>query len=388
MKRSFSFTGKPVLFILKSIPSLLPGIEKAVAIYYSHESKRLQANAIRNESTGYLEEELSLEDSTAIMKKLRTDNSPYSWLMADDLPFEIRTKQKVQLNIFNELNNNILLIRIPNEQDGLSDLFFIYFNQNLANFGIVSNSKSLSTENKTIIAHILRSTIQSIMLTLKEDKELFAGLHENTRALLSEINTLKTELESTKSKFNTGFIRLCQNYLLEISQKHDRIYRLSDGALEKLKLCEGDYSALKNILERAAHFAESFSLDSSVQEILIADFHIIISNEPRKIIIESPTLPPADVPVKYSKTLVLLDKLEHAALNVKSKNRMLTSANIGNEFPTPVTPPAISDALKKHRAKILFLFREYPRRWEIIRSEFRPIQNILNVRPELKQLSA
>jgi hypothetical protein len=388
MKRSFSFTEKPVLFILKSIPSLLPGIEKAVAIYYSHESKRLLANAIRNESTGYMLEELSLEDSGAIMRKLRTDNSPYSWLMAEDLPFEIRTKQRVQLNIFNELNNNILLVRIPNEQDGLSDLFFIYFNQNLANFGIVSNSKSLSTENKTIIAHILRSTIQTIILTLKEDRELFAGLHENTRALLSEINTLKNELETTKAKFNTGFIRLCQNYLLEISQKHDRIYRLSESAVEKLKLFEGDFNALKNILERAANFAESFALDSSIQEILIADFHIIITDEPQKKVKEPVPPPPSDVPVKYSKTLVLLDKLENAALNVKSKNKMLTSANIGNEFPTPITPPAISDALKKHRAKILFLFKEYPRRWEIIRSEFRPIQNILNVRPELKQLSA
>jgi len=80
--------------------------------------------------------------------------------------------------------------------------------------------------------------------------------------------------------------------------------------------------------------------------------------------------------------------MENAALNVKSKNKMLTSSNLGNEFPTPITPPAISDALKKHRTKILFLFKEYPHRWEIIRSEFRPIQNILNVKPDLKQLSA
>jgi len=388
MKRSFSFTEKPVLFILKSIPSLLPGIEKAVVIYYSHETKRLLSHSFRYENTGYLLEELSLEDTSAIMRKLRTESSPYSWLMTEDIPFEIKSKQRVQLNIFNELNNNILLIRIPNEYDLLSDLFFIYFNQNLSNFGTVNNTKSLSTENKTIIAHILRNTIYTISLTLKEDKELFAELHENTKSLLTQITSLKEELEVTRTKYNDGFIHLCQNYLLEISQKHDRIYRLSDSAIEKLKHFKGDINALRNILEKAAQFAESFALDSSIQDILIADFHIIITDEPVKKTKESVPEHFADLPIKYSKTLVLLDKLENAALNVKSKNKLLTSANLGNEFPTPITPPAITDALKKHRAKILFLFKEYPHRWEIIRAEFRPIQNILNVRQDLKQLSA
>jgi hypothetical protein len=308
--------------------------------------------------------------------------------MTEDIPFEIKSKQRVQLNIFNEFNNNILLIRIPNDYDQQSDLYFFYFNQNLSNFGTVNNTKSLSTENKTIIAHILRNTIQTISLTLRDDKELFAELHENTKSLLTEINSLKEELNTTRTKFNNGFIRLCQNLLLEISQKHGRIYRLSESAIEKLKHFEGDFNVLKNILEKAAHFAESFALDSSVQDILIADFHIIITDEPVKKTKETVSEHPADLPIRYSKTLVLLDKLENAALNVKSKNKLVTSANLGSECPTPITPPAITDALKKHRTKILFLFKEYPHRWEIIRSEFRPIQNILNVRPDLKQLSA
>jgi hypothetical protein len=388
MKRSFSFTEKPVLFILKSIPSLLPGIEKAVSIYYSEETKRLSAHSIRYENTGYLFEELSLEDNNSVMRKLRTDNSPYTWLRAEDIPFEISSKEKLQLNIFNELNNNILLVRIKNEHDQFSDLFFIYFNQNLSNFGTINNNKSLTTENKTIIAHLVRNTIQTLYISLREDKELFLDLHENTKSLLSEINSLKQELENTRNKFNEGFIRLSQNLLLEISQRHDRVYRLSESAVEKLKKLGGDYNVLKRILEKAARFAESFAPDSSVKDILIDDFHIRYTEEPiskPKTVIPENT---ADVPVKYSKTLVLLDKLENAALNVKSKNKMLTSSNLGNEFATPITPPAISDALKKHRTKILFLFKEYPHRWEIIRSEFRPIQNILNVKPDLKQLSA
>src|ERR1039457_1230864 len=275
MKRSFSFTEKPVLFILKSIPSLLPGIEKAVTIYYSYETKRLAAHSLRYENTGYLLEELSLEDNNAVMRKLRTENSPYTWLRAEDVPFEITTKQKLQLNIFNEVNNNILLIRIKNDYDQLSDLIFIYFNQNLSTFGTINNNKPLSTENKTIIAHLVRNSLQAFFLSLREDKELFVDLHENTQSLLTEINTLKTELETTKAKFNEGFIRLCHNLLLEISQRNERIYRLSESAVEKLKRFEGEYDVLKRILEKAAHFAESFAIDSSIPDILIAAFHII-----------------------------------------------------------------------------------------------------------------
>jgi len=43
------------------------------------------------------------------------------------------------MDIFNELNNNILIIRIQNQDDELNDLYFIYFNKDLSNFG---NNKS------------------------------------------------------------------------------------------------------------------------------------------------------------------------------------------------------------------------------------------------------
>ena len=329
MKRSFSFSEKPVLFILKSIPSFLPGIGKAVAIYYSPENKKLLCHSIKNENQDYLTEELSLEDTGAIMKKFRSETAPYSWMMADNLPFEINAGQKVQLNIFNEFNNNILLIRVPNEYDQLNDLFFIYFNQNLSNFGTVSVDKSLTTDNKTIIAHILRNSIQTVSRTLRDDKMLFTELQENTKSLLTEIHALKKELQATKTKFNNGFIKLCQNYLVDISQRNNRNYRLSDSAIEKLENFNGDFNALRYILEKAAQFAESFAPGSDEKDVVIADFHLIINDEPVRKPKEQVPAEMSEVPVKYSKTLVLLDKLENAAWNVKSQNKLLTSANLG-----------------------------------------------------------
>jgi len=62
-----------------------------------------------------------------------------------------------------------------------------------------------------------------------------------------------------------------------------------------------------------------------------------------------------------NKTFLLLEKLENAANQLKSKNLLLTVLIIGQEFPTPITPPAITDALKKHRnKKSLSCFRNIP----------------------------
>ena len=175
---------------------------------------------------------------------------------------------------------------------------------------------------------------------------------------------------------------------MDLNKENGIIYRFSDGAMKKIREYAGDIGNLKPVIAQAARYAETMNLEGSTLDILIADFHLVMDEkkEPRKK--ETISEPVGDVPVKYNKTFLLLDKLENAAMHVKSKNMMLTGANIGHEFPTPVTPPAITDALKKHKQKILFLFREYPDRWEIIRNEFRPVQNILNTKPFREQLSA
>jgi hypothetical protein len=388
MKRVFSFSEKPVLFILQFLPSLLPGIEKVIAVYYSPDSASVSSDLIRKESGEYVQESFQVSDSPSLFSRLRSDNAPYSWLRKEDLPFEIKPKERVQLDIFNELNNSILLIRIQNTFDNKNDLFFIYFNQDLSNFGTISPNKILSTENKTIIGHILRNSILTFIQNNRSDRDLFATLNENTRAMIKERNFLRDELEITREKYKEGLIRLTNSYLTDLYKSNGVMYRLSDGSMKKIREYTGDISNLKPVIAQAARYAETMNLEGTTGDVLIADFHLVMDEkkEPRQK--ESISEPVGDVPVKYNKTFLLLDKLENAALHVKSKNMLLTGANIGHEFPNPVTPPAITDALKKHKQKILFLFREYPDRWVIIRTEFRPVQNILNAKPFREQISA
>ncbi|MCX6244086.1 MAG: hypothetical protein NTU98_05215 [Bacteroidetes bacterium] len=388
MKRVFSYSEKPILFILNTLPSLLPGIEKVIAVYYSNESDALTSTMVRNENGEYLPESFRISDTPSVFNRLRLDNAPYSWLRKEDLLFEVKTKEKVQLEIFNELSNNILLVRIPNSFDGKNDLFFIYFNQDLSNFGTVSPNKILTTDNKTIIAHVVRNSILTFLNNLQSDKELSATLNENTRAILRERNFLREELEITREKYRDGLIRLSNSYLADLSSATGTTYRFAESAVSKIRDYGGDMDTLKPVILQAVRYAETMNLEGTSDFVLISDFHLLIIEKPVQRQKEAIAEIVGDIPAKYTKTVILLDKLENAAHHVKSKNKLLTGANIGSEFPTPVSPPAITDALKKHKQKILYLFNEYPGRWEIIRSEFRPVQNILNAKPFREQLSA
>jgi len=60
----FTFTEKPVLQILQLLPSLLPGIEKVVAVYFSADIADLGAIHLRIEHGEYFQDTFKIEDSS------------------------------------------------------------------------------------------------------------------------------------------------------------------------------------------------------------------------------------------------------------------------------------------------------------------------------------
>jgi len=387
MKRVFSFAEKPVLFILRLLPTLISGVVKVIAVHFSPDSQSIISDLLKRESGEFVLESYKVSDYSSLFNRLRSENAPYTWLRKEDLPFEILSKEKVQLEIFNELNNSILLIRIKNQFDQKNDLFFIYFNQGLNNIGSINLNKVLSTDKKTIIGEILRNSMLILLENSKKDKDLFETLNENTRAMIKERNIINNEIEITRDKYQHALIFLGKSYLIDLYKNTGITYSFSESTIKKIRNYNGDISDLKTIILKAVNYAEAMNLGGSSNNILIEDFHLVIdeSNDRQQ---KKLTQQVGDVPVKYLKTYLLLDKLESAAQRVKSKNMLLTGSNIGKEFPTPITPPAISDALKKHKQKIVFLLKNYPDHWEIIRTEFRPMQNIFNVKSYDDQLSA
>jgi len=55
----------------------------------------------------------------------------------------------------------------------------------------------------------------------------------------------------------------------------------------------------------------------------------------------------------------------------------LTGTNVGKACPVPISAPAISDALYNHKSKIINLMKTYPDKWDVIRTDFRPLKNVI-----------
>jgi hypothetical protein len=81
---------------------------------------------------------------------------------------------------------------------------------------------------------------------------------------------------------------------------------------------------------------------------------------------------------RFHRTIQLLNRLESAAKKVQANGNSLTGSAVGQAMDNPISAPAISDALKKHKNKIQTLCKDFPEEWLTIRKSFKPIMNALS----------
>lgn len=385
---TFSFTDSPVLNVLRNAHSILPGIDKVIGVFYCPETSEIKIKQVLNASGNYhLPEDIDFTDDEGLIEPMRKSNSYFQWLKKEETPFEYSQKKKaVQMNVFQELENTILVLGFQNETDQKNDLLFFYFNQDHSNFGVSDSNKVLNSENKKIIGFLLYNSVKTMMGNYRRDNNALNTYNENTKSIIRRYTQSRDDLEKTKNNYGLSLVDLCKSYVKECSETNVRFnYILADDALEKIKLYQGDITALKIIITKAIHYINNLYHDSSATDIYITvdylNFETIGAGTATK---------PQEVQLydRYSKTILLLDKLENAARDVVAKNMDLTSANVGNACSTPISAPAISDAVKKHKNKIIHLLNKYPDRWRLVRTDFRPVRNIISSRPDLMEKTA
>jgi len=381
MAEYFSFIDRQLVNILKISGLLIPGIERVIAIYYDHTLEDVYAKSLKRNSSGTQIEDFLINDDNNTIEKLRIQKEPVNWYKKGELPFDTKDANKVIMEIFNELENVVLLMRFFNINDKNYDLLFFYFNENAGNFEICKSNKSLSVKNKSIIEHLLFNSIKTIIETNRQDLQILQLLIENTQAIIQNNNEMKDELKIMKKRNGQSLVNLCKSYIKEISSQRNKEFKLTDDALKKISDYHGDINNLKPAIERTVSCIENTYFENDNEVIEINDWNINFFNYDLKT---KPAEKRLIITDKYTKTILLLDKLENASQEVKSKNFSLTSANVGKLFPSPITAPAISDALKKHRKKILYLLKKHPEKWRIIRNEFRPLINVITAKPNLE----
>ena len=372
---NYSFIYHPIEKLHDVIPDLLPGIEKIITIHYDETRKLITGILSEKNNLSYSTQHLNIDKILPSLQRFMEDKNPYDWYSKQNLPFELEVKrEQPTINIFSELQNIVLLIRVPDSTNEFNDLIFLYLNENPSNFGVTNSINPLTTDNKSIIAFVLNNTIRTIIKLQKQDRNTLKSFNNRTRQIIGLTESMKYELQRTKENYGISLVKLFQQYVKEYSVKNRKNYTLSGGALDKIKNYKGDLKDLKRIAKDSVSYVDSLYIDDTTGDTEILEWHIHFDGSKQPEYVNESTQSRDD---KYAKTLSLLDKLEKAALVVKSRQLKMTGTNVGRACEVSISAPAISDALYNHKSKINSLLKLYPERWDTIRSEFRPLKNIL-----------
>jgi hypothetical protein len=372
---SFSFIYHPFVQLHQTIPSLLPGIEKVITVHFDQTDRMIKGMLTEKVNKSYETKNLNIDKILPTLQKYMEVKTPFDWCNKQNLPFEIETKKSTpSLDIFSELQNIVLLLRIPDAAGEFNDLVYLYLNENPSNFGVTNSINPLTTDNKSIIAFLLYNTVKALVNQDRTNRKVLIKNNFRTRDIISKAETMKYEMNFTNENYGLSLVKLCQNYIQDWTKRTGIQYKLSSGALDKIKNYKGDIRDFERIVENTVNYVNSLYLDD-LKEVEILEWHLQMTPQvPKRPAVEISKETPAD---KYARTMQLLDKLEDAALKVKTNNLKMTGTNVGQAIPSPISAPAISDALYNHKGKINRLMNQYPEKWNIIRNEFKPLQNIL-----------
>lgn len=361
-------------------PNLVPGIQKVVGLYWEGTEQNLVACQIVEPREGSLCETMEIPSgSLQQISQLRDTHKNFTWFHHRELPFETTNVQEIQLDVFREMERNILMVTIPNDYDQKSDLLFFFFSENFSTFKISSTNKNLFPEHRIIIGTMLQNSIRTIWQLNRTDREVLRQVNGSTRSIIERYKESQEELKRLTSGAQRNILDISKHLLDEITPGGSSRYILTPAAAEKLKKFKGEIPELKSILKKAVTFASALEFDQYREEIKLDEFHIDLDLARDSHRTSNITVMPS---ARYAKTVALLDKLEDAAKKVLTKDLPLTGANVGNACSKSISAPAISDALKKHRNKIVTLLNEYPDRWNILRSEFKPLINIISAKKQ------
>lgn len=372
MSGVYSFIKHPIVHLLEISGMVVTGIEKCIALYFDEGSDSFQGKVIHKPSTNNLIEDLHFTD-IELVKKLRMQAPGYNWQTSNNLPFETPKNSKIQLDIFDEYENVILCLSFPCESmPDQVNLVYLYLNKNKANFGIASSDTPLNTKEKSIIGQLTYNSFKVFYSQALNDRMVLKQTNERGVNLQSQNESLQKELFALKNAHKISKLSLAQKIIQELSQSHQLSISFDASAKEKISNCSASIDELRSVLEASVLHAINTKFGLGTNSIELNEWDIEFSEGAAIINVANKSMPE-----RYHKTLQLLDKLENAAKIVVENNHKLTSENVGNACPTPISAPAISDALKNHHKKVQNLLNDYPDRWPLIKNEFRPVKNIL-----------
>jgi hypothetical protein len=79
---------------------------------------------------------------------------------------------------------------------------------------------------------------------------------------------------------------------------------------------------------------------------------------------------------RLEKTIFLLDRYNKAVESLLIKGIPILGKNIAAECSPPISAPALTDSIQKHKDRILQCFKDFPDRWSILKDNYQVIRNM------------
>lgn len=378
--KNFSFKDLPIKWLLGLVATSVAGINKAVSVYYNNFNQKTEIEYV--EINDFINPESEIEilpffPSTVNkgVDDFRQSGHKYEWVHPSEIGFDISNTTHIIGNqdLFSELTKNVLVLRFRNVFDNKFDCLLLYF---VSSHTYITPSKQkfdLSENFKVMIAPTLHRLLLNRLYEMKRDSEKFDLVKFSTTNIYEDIEKLRMEKKDLQKKYGDSLVNLCKAYLKEFAHENACHIVLHPDAENKIAVFTGDISLLKPAIEKAAFVAMTTSTTLS-NEIFLYDYQIRIE-EPAKEFAKQEFIKV----VERSSTIVLnlLDDLEKAAERLKTKKLPITGVHMGNEL-NGVTHASITQKLNKHMDTIMKLFSLYPKRWPIIRNDFKPIHNLID----------
>jgi hypothetical protein len=365
-----------MLFLLQQAPRLVPGLQKALCFYYDAFDKAVNSSIIEAHKNQILEVNPEEEFDLGSVMQLRKEKHRYSWITEEELPFNVQRENSIQRKVFDEYENVVLRLSFPNKDDKKRDLIYLYINIDATNFGLRKSGDLLNTENKAIIGQLIYNSFD---LVLQQRAELLAQeqrLKEHLQLLQRKYEELQQEKNRQKSDTAKQLLSFCNGIINKYAQELGIHIEMSRELMELISNYRGSIPLLEQNLVDAIQRAYDTNSDMYSPVLRMEAWHF---NDLEQVLYNdgaSATEPMPDS--RYLNTYNLLNRMENAARKLLSNHEKMTGANLGKAMDTPITAAAISDAMKKHKAKINSLCKQYPNHWQLVRNEFRPLMNILN----------
>jgi hypothetical protein len=292
-----------------------------------------------------------LENNPQVVK-FRKTKKEVLWADLDDLPTNpVQESKKLeikQLSIQDEIEQNVLIFRVPSLNDDSFDVFAISFSKTFSNFYIPSGRNVLSSFHAK----------QSVSIN-----RIQHAYQQNSDELDDSHQVLEREQATNRDLLEKYLTQLIRNQEITLNCK----IVLKSGFLDRIKNSGFGIDSIKTIVDTAVNTAYDLALDKSM-------IYLTPNLIQRRENVNESAFNKSSQLAALDKTVALLDRYEQAARQLETRSERINGRNLASEL--QISAPAITDAIKKHNTKIRRLLEKYPVKWPLICDFIRPIREI------------